>query len=189
MLGSSSAYGYTGNPPQFPKDSTWAYRVKDYYKAKGMIDTLYNFGVLSTDPYAAMPTSYTPPPGRMLPDPLHNITMALSKNPDVIVVNFPTNSYDWMPFSEVIFCLQTIRDSANARGVPCYISTTQPRNGFSPSERQRLKDLRDLIMETFGVFAIDFFTDIVQEPELILRPVYGLISVRFGPGVNTIMYW
>src|SRR4030095_1980287 len=81
VIGSSSAFGYG-----VPIDSSWANRVKAYYKAAGIIDTLYNIAVSSTDCYTGMPTGYVPPAGRNLPDPLHNITKALSfiPKPDVI---------------------------------------------------------------------------------------------------------
>src|SRR6476620_1789705 len=90
VLGSSSAWGYFGNPPVYPNDSGWVYRVKRYYKNLGLIDTLYNLAVSGTDPYSAMPTGYTPPPGRDLPDVNRNITKAVNLNPkpNIIIVNF-----------------------------------------------------------------------------------------------------
>src|SRR6201996_4520386 len=132
VIGSSTSYGYFGNPPLYPKDSGWAYKIQKYYKDAGILDTVYNLAVVSADCYNGMPSSYVPPTGRNLPDPVHNITAILNQvpKPDVIVVNYPTNSYDWLPNAEVIQCLQTIKDSANAQNVRCYITTTQPRNNY-----------------------------------------------------------
>lgn len=175
VLGSSSAFGYFGNPPQHPKDSAWVYRVKNHYKNLGVIDTLFNLAISGTDPYSAMPTSYVPPPGRALPDPLHNITRAVNliPKPDVIIVNFPTNHYDYFTLSEVIMTLQTIKDSANAKGILCYITTTQPRDGFSPTERQKLKDLKLIIESVFGLWSIDFWTELVVDSNLKIKPDYA----------------
>lgn len=181
ILGSSTSYGYGVLPAQ-----SYAGRVKQYYKDLNIIDTLYNFGTSGTDCYMAMPTSYVPPPGRNAPNPSMNITRAVNllPKPDVIIVNFPSNNYQWLPYSEVIFCLQTIKDSANAAGIACYITTTQPRDDFSTlgtpvSERQRLKDLKALIEQTFGAWSIDFWTDIVLDPPIVIRPEYAL-----GDGVH-----
>ncbi|MEO5943134.1 MAG: SGNH/GDSL hydrolase family protein [Ferruginibacter sp.] len=180
VVGSSTAYGsFPGTT--IPRDSAWTFKIKNYYKALHIIDTLYNIAVPSSDCYNGMPSSFVPPPDRRLPDNDHNITKAVNfiPKPDVIIINFPSNSYDFISIDEAIFCLKTMRDSALAKGIECYITTTQPRDGFSPSERQKLKDLRDKILTTFGIWAIDFYTDIVTEPSLKIDPLYSL-----GDGIH-----
>ncbi len=187
VIGSSTAWGYFKDPnppnlPLYPRDSAWTFKLSKYYKKLGMIDTLFNIASIGTDPYTGMPSSYAPPAQRNLPDSRYNITKAINlvPKPDVIVVNYPSNNFDWQTNQEILFCLQTIKDSANAKGIQCYITTTQPRNTFSTSERQKLKDLRDIILNRFGQYAIDFFTDIVENPSLNILPVYSL-----GDGVHT----
>ena len=187
VIGSSTAWGYFKDPnppnlPLYPRDSAWTFKLSKYFKGLGMIDTLFNIASVGTDPYTGMPSSYTPPAQRNLPDNRYNITKAVSlvPKPDVIIVNYPSNNFDWQTDQEILFCLQTIKDSANAKGIQCYITTTQPRNTFSTSERQKLKDLRDIIINRFGQYAIDFFTDIVENPSLNILPVYSL-----GDGVHT----
>ncbi len=187
VIGSSTAWGYfrdTTPPhnPLYPRDSAWTFKLSAYYKSLGEIDTLFNIASIGTDPYTGMPSSYTPPPGRNLPDGRYNITMAVNlvPKPDVIIVNYPSNNFEWQTDQEILFCLQTIKDSANAKGIQCYITTTQPRNTFSPSERQKLQGLKDIILNRFGYYAIDFFTDIVQQPSLNILPIYSL-----GDGIHT----
>jgi hypothetical protein len=191
VMGSSSTYGYFGNPEVYPRDSGWAFKLKKYYKELGIIDTIYNIGVLGADPYIGMPSSYVPPPGRDLPDPKFNITKAVNfiPKPDVIIVNFPTNHYDWLTPAEIINCLQVIKDSANAKNIKCYITTTQPRDNFSPSERQKLKDLKTLIETTFGVWAIDFWTGAVVDSNLKIKPelAFGDL-VHLNPAGHTILF-
>lgn len=173
LVGSSTSYGFG-----IPADSSYAGRIKAFYKTAGVIDTLFNIAVPGIDCYVAMPSSYVPPPGRNAPNPQLNITKAVNlvPKPDVIIVNFPSNNYQWLPYSEVIFCLQTIKDSANAAGIDCYITTTQPRDDFSPAggERQRLKDLELLIKETFGEKALNFWDSIVVDPPIIIKPEFAL---------------
>jgi len=180
-MGSSSALGYFGNPPQFPKDSGWAYKLKDHFKNLGIIDTLYNIAVPGGDPYVGMPSSYVPPVGRDKPDARFNITKAINfvPRPDVIIVNFPSNHYDWLTPAEIIHCLKVIKDSAVANNIKCYITTPQPRDSFSPVERQKLKDLKLLIESTFSEWSLDFWTDLVLGSNLKIKPEYA-----FGDGVH-----
>ncbi len=187
VIGSSTAWGYFRDPnppynPLYPRDSAWTFKLSKYYQDLGLIDTLFNIASIGTDPYTGMPSSYTPPAQRNLPDGRYNITKAVNlvPKPDVIIINYPSNNFDWQTDQEILFCLQTIKDSANANGIQCYITTTQPRNTFSTSERQKLKYLRDIILNRFGQYAIDFFTDIVEEPSLNILPAYSL-----GDGIHT----
>lgn len=187
VIGSSTSAGYFNG--EYPKDSSYVNKLKAYYKSKGLIDTIYNIAVNGTDCYTGMPSSYTPPPGRNAPDPRLNITRAVNfvPKPDVIIVNYPSNGYDYMSFSEILFCLQTIRDSALANGIECYITTSQPRDHFY-EDRYRLATIADSIMNRFGEFAIDFFTDVTQKPEMIIKPEYALgDGVHLNPAGHTIL--
>jgi lysophospholipase L1-like esterase len=194
VIGSSSAYGFFPSASGIPRDSAWAFKIKKHFKDLGIIDTLFNLGQNSTDCFEGMPSSYIPPaapPGYSyrLPNPAINITKAVNllPKPDVIIINYPTNNYDWIPNERVISCLQTIKDSANAKGIRCFITTTQPRDGFSPSERLKLKTLRDLILNQFGEWAIDFYTETVQEPGLTIKTVYSAgDGVHLNPAGHTV---
>ena len=192
IIGSSSAAGYFPASSGLPKDSAWAFKLKKHYKDFGIIDTIINLAQSSTDVFEGMPSSYVPPAstGYHNPNPAINITKAVNliPKPDVIIVNYPSNSYDWLPLAQVMSCLQTIKDSANIKNIKCYITTTQPRDGFSPSERQKLKTLRDMILTQFGEFAIDFFTDIAQEPSLAIKTEYAIGDmVHLNPAGHTIL--
>ena len=170
VLGSSTAAGSS-----VIADSSWPNRVKKYYKDLGLIDTLFNLAVPGTDTYSAMPSSYTPPPGRNQPDVDDNITRAVNlvPKPDVIILNFPSNNFGWLSYPEIMATFTTIRDSALASGIACFISTTQPRDDFNATDRQKLKDLKFLIESTFGANAIDFWTDVTEEPSLLRKPEYA----------------
>lgn len=187
VIGSSTSAGYFNG--QYPKDSSYVNKLKAYYKSKGLIDTIYNIAVNGTDCYTGMPSSYTPPSGRNAPDPHYNITRAVNlvPKPGVIIVNYPSNGYDYMSFAEILFCLQTIRDSALANGIECYITTSQPRDHFY-NDRFRLETIADSIMNRFGEFAIDFFTDVTQKPEMIIKPEYALgDGVHLNPAGHTVL--
>lgn len=189
VIGSSTAWGYFVDPnppnnPLYPRDSAWTFKIQKYYKDLNLIDTLYNLAVVGDDCYNGMPDSYTPPvtlPVRESPRTNFNITAAVQKipKPDVIIVNYPSNHYDYLDISEILFCLQTIKDTANINNITCYIATTQPRDNFSDAERIKLKILRDSILNRFGTYAIDFFSDVAEEPDFKIQPEYAL-----GDGVH-----
>jgi hypothetical protein len=174
VLGSSSANGQN-----VPFDSAWAMQVKKYYKESGIIDTLHRVAASTMSCYHGMPTGYIPPPNRPLPNLSYNITRLLTRTPQPthIVVNYPSNGYDSLSTEEVLFCLETIKNTANALGVVCFIATTQPRedpNYFNTYEKRLvLKKLRDTIMQHFGDYAIDFWTELADPITLKRKPEYA----------------
>ncbi len=177
VIGSSTAYGYFPSPsPAYPKDSGWVGKIKNYYQQYGNVDTVYNLARLSRDCYSAMPNSYTPPAGENNPDPSSNISraVALTPKPDVILVNYPTNNYDRISNAAIVECMQVIWDSANANGIRCYIATSQPRSSFNSANRQKLRALRDTLMEVFGEYAIDFFTPLAEDATNKIQSCYNL---------------
>lgn len=190
VMGSSTAYGYFPNT-SIPRDSAWAFKISKYYKELGIIDTLYNIATPGIDCYTGMPTGYTPPLGRNNPDPSFNITRAVNFNPapDIIIINFPSNGYTVLSETEIIQCLQTMKDYANARNIRCFITTTQPRNDFlQQAEREKLRTLKALIEATFGVYSIDFWTDLVLDPPIIINPLYNLgDGVHLTPDGHTLL--
>src|SRR5690348_6466482 len=71
VLGSSTAYGVGATVP----DSSWVGRTKIYYKSTHQLDTLINL---------AVPGSFSDSGVKLLPT-------ALSYNPDIVLVSFPSN--------------------------------------------------------------------------------------------------
>jgi Secretion system C-terminal sorting domain len=189
VIGSSTAYGYFPLPsPAYPQDSGWVCKVKKYYQQYGIIDTFFNLACLGRDCYSGMPSSYIPPAGESNPDPNTNITKAISMvpRPDVIIINYPSNDYDRISNAAIVQCFQTMKDSANANGIRCYIATSQPRNSFDSADRQKLKDLKDTMMSVFGTWAIDFFTPIAEDPSLDVLPEYDLgDNIHINPAGHT----
>ncbi|MBI5371560.1 MAG: hypothetical protein HZA79_05995 [Sphingobacteriales bacterium] len=176
LQGSSTANGYG-----VPDDSSLAGRLKRYYQQLGRIDTLYKIAVSAASCYEGMPTGYVPPPGRPAPDSNYNITRVMSRNPrpTIVIVNYPSNGYDYMSIPEILDCLQTIRFTAESQGARCYITSTQPRDGFTSTDRQKLRVIRDSIMARFGAYAIDFFTPVVSSSNNTIRPEYA-----YGDGIH-----
>lgn len=163
VIGSSTAYGYAlANP----SEESWVSRMKNYYldqKTLAGSNSVINMAVVGTSCITGMPTGYVSSysnPDFHQSDPAKNITAAVQSKPkpNVVIVSYPTNGYDWMPFDEIMSDLRRIKQYSDSAGVRCFITTTQPRNGFTIFERAKLKLLRDSIMAAFGFFAIDFWT-------------------------------
>jgi len=147
----------------------------------------------STNCYNGMPSSYISPYGSgsiYAPIKDINITAALALNPDAVLVNYPTQAYDVLSISEIMFCLRTIRDSANKKGVPCYITTTQPRTSpasfNTPAIKLKLAALKDSILAVFGNFAIDFWTGLVNPADSSLLYDQG-DQTNINPTGHTIL--
>ncbi|MEO6316000.1 MAG: SGNH/GDSL hydrolase family protein [Chitinophagaceae bacterium] len=153
-------------------------RLRAYYDMQAPEDTLVenDLALGGTNCYNGMPSSYVSPyaaPYQPITD--RNITAALNRNPDVIIVNYPTNDYNTLRIDSIMYCLRTIRDSANIKGVPCFVTTTQPRTAFSAPDREKLRELKDSILLEMGFFAIDFWTDLADPADNTLLPAYRVL--------------
>jgi len=172
VIGSSTAAGMGASVP----DSNWVNRLTRYYTSLGLTISAINLAQGGRNCYQGMPSSYTPPPGRDFPQAGINVTAALTFNPDVVLVCYPTNNYDVYTIAEIMTCLQMMKDSVNALGKICYITSSQPRqDGFFPdmAARTKLKVIRDSIMNRFGNYAIDFFMPIADPVTYMIRPEYA----------------
>ena len=172
VIGSSTAFG-TGAQPV---DSSWVRRINYKYKyEESVVDTVYNLALGGYDPYHGLPSWYVPAPFYSLPDPLRNITKANSLSPDVIIVSFVSNNFQvgGLPMDSIMKALQLIKDSANKEGRLCFITTSQPRTQFDIPSRERLKVIKDSIINRFGFYAINFFDSIVNTLDNTILPAYA----------------
>jgi hypothetical protein len=171
ILGSSTS-ACTG-PSSFA--NCYVAKLDAYYEGLGQPTDIFQLAVGGYTVYKGMPSSFVGPSPNLQPDPNNNITRALSLNPNVVLVNYPTNGYDTLRVDSIMRCFRTIRDSANAAGKTCYITTTQPRQGFpfnTQAARNKLKEICDSVLLQFGYFAIDFFNDLADPATYAILPAY-----------------
>lgn len=177
VIGSSTSACFNVSP----YSDCYVPRLNAYYDTQAPNDTTFDngFAVGGYAVFRGMPSSYVPPYSdpSLQPDPAHNITAALATHPDVVIVNYPTNGFDFLPLDSIMYCFRTIRDSANRQGVPCFITTSQPR--LSPASfntsavKKKLADIKDSVLAEFGPFAIDFYTNMINPPDSNLLPAYN----------------
>ena len=177
VTGSSTAAGIGASV----LDSSWVKRLTRYYQSAGLNVIANNLAVLGRNCYQGMPNGYIPPPNRDFPQVNDNITMALTFSPEVVIVSYPSNNYNAYSISEIMDCLQTMKNTVNAQGKVCYVTTSQPRQDASFPDltaRTRLKVISDSIMNRFGNFAIDFFNGIANA-DYTINTMYS-----YGDGVH-----
>ena len=163
ILGSSTAAG-TG---AFPYDSSWAGKLQLYYRQNttaGDPDTVVtNLALGGQWTFSVMPSWYVPPAGYPAVNTARNITQAISLNPDVIIVNLPSNDAIW-PFPNWMSMnnFRTIFQEAVTYNKRIFITTSQPINNSNLNIRDSLRKIKDSIMLNFGSFAIDFWTPLAS---------------------------
>lgn len=169
ILGSSTAYG-TGSKPI--KDSSWVNRYTRYLKSINPDYTVINLALGGYDTYRIQPGDFSPPAGRPKPDTARNITQALSLNPDVILINLPSNdASENIPEQDQMDNFERVARLADSAKVLLWVTTTQPRD-FPPQKVLLQTDMRDWIKIRFKDKSIDFWTGL-DNPSGTQDTLYG----------------
>lgn len=177
IMGSSTAYGVGASS----YENSWAGKTEAYYNqdaTDGRDTIFYNIAQPGYDTYQEMPSDFIPPAGRPLPDDDYNVTKALSYNPDVVIINLPSNDINYgYAKSEMISNLRYMSDRILATGFSkCYITTPQPRNDMDADHRDSLLALVDSVNYSFGPFAINFWDGLVTtDGQNMLKDEYRAI--------------
>src|SRR5690606_9889629 len=165
VLGSSTAEGSGADPIQ----NSWVNRLATWLNANTTVTTVTNLAL------GGFKTTDVLPGG----DPARNITHALSLNPDIIIVNLPSNDEAAnMTAQQTIDNLQTIYDLANNAGVKMFITTTQPRNFGDLGKRQNLSTVANMIRSTFGEWVIDIYDELTNFSNYMIKTEYNADGVH-----------
>ncbi|MHA4844423.1 PKD domain-containing protein [Flavitalea antarctica] len=176
IIGSSTGEG--AGPANI--DSSFARRLKAYYKGLGIIDTIYNLSLGGTNPFGAVGTGFTGPgPHSPSIDATRNIDAILAKGINVLIVTFPTNAFEdptGLTVAEIMAAFRHFRDKAALAGIKCYISTTQPRTSDefnNPASQTKLQVIRDSVVAAFGAYAIDVWNMVTYPGTSTIIPQYA----------------
>jgi lysophospholipase L1-like esterase len=185
VLGSSTAVG-TGSSPI---DSSWVYKFRAYVRGKNIQSQVISLAASGFTTYHTLnPAGYVPPAGRPAPDTARNITKALAQNPDLIIINLPSNDNGGN------YTLQEQKDNyertmalANARNIPVFVTTTQPRNNLTTAQMNNQIAMRDWTYERFAEKAIDVWTGIANSNGTI-NELYNSDGIHLKNGGHHIIY-
>ncbi|NVK27549.1 MAG: T9SS type A sorting domain-containing protein [Flavobacteriia bacterium] len=179
ILGSSTAAG-TG--PSHP-DSTWVNKYRRNLKLINPQSEVINLAVGGFTTYRIMPDNFITPANRPAVDSAHNITEALSLNPDAIIVNLPSNDRSW-PMSEQLGNFDSLYSHSWNNGVPMYICTTQPITGTWGAYQAAVKDS---INAMFSPHTIDFFTPLAN-PSGNVYPNFAADAVHLNDSGHAVLF-
>jgi lysophospholipase L1-like esterase len=153
VLGSSTAAG-TG--PSRPENA-WVWLYTGYLKRQFPKFALTNLAVGGYTTYQMQPSDYVPPANRPAPDPGHNITRALSLNPDAIIISMPSNDQaGGYSLAEQLANYDRVTKLAAERGALVWVTTSQPRDFSSDADRAALAATKDALKRRYGDRALDF---------------------------------
>ena len=170
-LGSSTTAG-TGASPL---DSSWVNKFRRFAQQQNSSVEVINLGNGGYNTYHVNPTGFVPPTDRPSPDVTKNITAALALNPDAIIINLPSNdAASAYPILETQNNFNRIVAAADAKAVPVWITTSQPRNNLGASQTNSLFLMRDWVNQRFGNKAIDFWTNLANAD--------GTINANYNSG-------
>ncbi len=160
VIGSSTAAGAGVTSA----DSAWVNRYRKALKNINPANDVINLAVGGYTTYRLMPTGYSTPANRPSVDTLRNITAALKYNPNVIIVNLPSNDRQWA-MSEQLSNFDTINNLSWNSGVPIYICTTQPVAGSTWASYQLA--VHDSIIAKFAPYYLEFFTPLADSNNML----------------------
>jgi hypothetical protein len=171
-LGSSTTMGAAATSG----DSSWVGRLQAYFRrntSAGNPDTVViAMGAYGYTTFKELPTGYVPTVQRATIDEANNVTAAVNLQPDIVIINLPSNdvsSYGWdgatPPYStkETMDNFRVMYQYVVNAGIKCFITTTQPRNDMTDAQRLMQRNLVDSIRNNFGLYSINFWDDLVTQ--------------------------
>ncbi len=158
VIGSSTAAG-TG-----PKDfkNAWVNRYRKKLQELNGYNQVINLAVGGYTTYQLLPSDSKVLTDRPQPNPLHNVTKALSLNPDAVLINLPSNDANkGYSVKEQLDNYTKICQPLNNRNIPVWVSTTQGRN--MEKQKQKVQIIvRDSTEIRFGRKTLDFWRDLTE---------------------------
>jgi lysophospholipase L1-like esterase len=185
VLGSSTAVGSAA----YPLENSWVRKYDRYLGSLFASHEVINLAVGGYTTFNIMPTGFAPPSPWDLtkyhPAPGHNITKALQLQPDLIIVNLPSNDCaDFVPVDRQVANYDRVVEEANTAGVPIWIGTSQPRL-LGPTGRALLRQMCDAIFSRYR--AIDFWYGLADGNGCIL-PEYDADGVHLNNAGHQVLF-
>lgn len=183
VMGSSTAAGYLLSANQ-----SWVSQYATHLSKLDSHNQVINLAKSGYTTYHVMPDEFTAPSGKPAPDKNHNITLALSYKPDVIIINLPTNDIakDYS-IDEILDNYARFVEIASLHGVQVWITTTQPRKFSTTTLQNRLLELNDRLYEIYGDRVIDFWSGLATETGEI-KSIYKNDNAHLNKLGHTVLF-
>jgi acyl-CoA thioesterase-1 len=167
VMGSSTAAGAGA-----PQGQGWTSLLQVMYGARGV--QIANIAKGGTVTYEGLGANTTRVSGRPAPDPTLNVDQALSRNPVLLIVSYPTNDTALgYSVDETVNNLLAIRAQALAANVPVVLMSTQPRN-LTDVQLAHMRTIDQRLAATVG----ECFVDVRQ----VIAGTDGRIAPNYDAG-------
>lgn len=165
VMGSSSAAGAGASRAA----NSWVGLLANELAAKGV--EIHNIAKGGHTTYQALSRRCTVSANRFQPDPAHNIDLALSLKPDLVILQYPSNDQALnYAEQEPVVNLLRLRSEFVAAGIPVIILSSQPRN-MALSRQLKLVRFNELIEPYATPCFVTVFSDLKTQVAS-LNPVY-----------------
>ncbi|HEY0138671.1 MAG TPA: SGNH/GDSL hydrolase family protein [Nannocystis sp.] len=182
VLGASTAVGWNLDKPEYGGEVgglkySWVNRYEAYLQVERPGSQVYNLSKAGYGTYEALPTGTVNPADRPQVDPVRNITAALARDPDVIIVHYPSGGDldNGILVKEIIDNLEVIAATAAAANVPIWVATPNPLSKTPQAKIDQFLDMRAQILTIYGDRALDFWALRVG-PDGNALPEYTLLD-------------
>lgn len=174
VLGSSTAFGVGASP----SDSAWVMRLNAKLKQDKYNITVVNLASGGYSSYHIMPDASVPATGRPLPDAEKNVTKAIALNPDLVIINLPSNDIaNNYSDAEIMSNFSVVTNRLKPANIQFIISGTQPRT-LPADQQSRLVALNTSLSSAYGTNFFNYYGDLSTSANLI-QPKYDT-----GDGVH-----
>ncbi|MEM8566152.1 MAG: SGNH/GDSL hydrolase family protein, partial [Bacteroidota bacterium] len=163
ILGSSTAFGVGASSTQ----NSWVNRLSSWLPTIRNPSKLVNLAVSGFTTYDVRNTGSTPSP-----DTNHNIDRALSLDPDIIIINLPSNNVaTGVPLATTLNHYRELLSRAESEGIKTFLTTSQPRNLTIAGQSQLRAEATSLLNEFPGV-VINVYDELANADGLGLKTSY-----------------
>lgn len=157
IMGSSSAFGAGASKYV----NSWAGQLTEALAEYDV--TVQNTSKGGYTTYHALPESCDVPLYRKQPDPNHNLDKALSFNPAVVVMSYPSNdAASGYTAREAAINVLLMRQTLLDKGIPLLVISAQPRP-LGADGQQALLGFDDLLNEAMGPCFVNVYDKLLGE--------------------------
>jgi hypothetical protein len=173
VLGSSTAFGTGASATGTKWTSLLNSKLTNDYGTLAVSITNLADGINNINTYSILPTG-TNNGTRPAVDPNRNITKALSSNPQIILINMPSNDVkNGYTSAETMANFATVINIARAAGVKVILTGTQPRGDIGdPATRQLLQTENQTLLSIYGSDCVNIYDELTDFSTYSIKSMY-----------------